>query len=120
MNTGGSPSSRPVRSAGTWGTVAISAVGGLLTAVLAIPGAFTLWLGVSVAVGRGDPTWNDGEEVWSTAVGLVLTGLVALVIHLGARTSRARVHPGAHTLITCLWVLPTVAVHVPIVASFVI
>ena len=100
--------------------MAISALGGLLSAVLAIPGAFTLWLGVSVAVGRGDPTWNDGEEVWSTAIGLALTGLIAVVIHLAARASRARTDPRAHTLVTCLWALPTVAVHVPFVASFVL
>lgn len=28
-----------------------------------------LWVGISVAVGRGDPTWHDGEETWATALG---------------------------------------------------
>ncbi|MBM6404252.1 hypothetical protein JQN72_08355 [Phycicoccus sp. CSK15P-2] len=57
----------------------LAALGTGALVVLSVPAALLLWVGVAVAVGRGDPTWNDGEEWWGTGVGLVLVVLLAAV-----------------------------------------
>lgn len=97
--------------------IAVSVAAGLGAAVLAVPGAFALWIGISVAIGRGDPTWNDGEEIWATALGLLLTGIVSLAIYQGVRAVRVRVGPGVRTVVACFWVVPIVAIHVLFAAS---
>lgn len=76
-----------------------------------------LWIGISVAIGRGDPTWNDGEEVWGTALGLLLTGLVSFAIYQGVRALRIRVRTGVRKVVACFWIVPTVAIHVLFAAN---
>lgn len=70
-----------------------------------------LWVGISVAIGRGDPTWNDGEEVWGTLLGLVLTGIVSFAIYRGVRALSIRVRMGVRKVVSLLWIVPSVAVH---------
>lgn len=95
-------------------------IAGLLASVLAVPGAFMLlWIGISVAVGRGDPTWNDGEEIWATALGLTFTGALGLMLYFGMRTMTGRVSPGVRKVVGSLWVAPPVLVHILIAVAFV-
>lgn len=78
-----------------------------------------LWVGTSVVVGRGDPTWNDGEETWATALGLIFTGVLCLTLYFGVRTMADRVHSGVRKVIVGLWVAPAVLVHVFVAVAFV-
>lgn len=109
----------PARAIGTPAAIGASVVAGLLAAVLAVPGAFLLWLGISVAVGRGDPTWNDGEEIWATALGLIFTGALGLMLYFGVRTMAGRVSPRVRGVVAGLWVAPPVLVHILIAVAFV-
>lgn len=92
--------------------MAVSVTAGLLAAVLSVPGAFALWIGISVAIGRGDPTWNDGEEIWATALGLLLSGIVSFAMYQCVRAFRTRIRTGVRKVVTCFWIVPIVAIHV--------
>lgn len=92
---------------------------GLLTALLSVPGALMLWVGISVAVGRGDPTWNDGEETWASALGLILTGSLGLTLYFGVRALAGRVTPGVRKVVVGLWVAPAILVHILVAVAFV-
>lgn len=107
----------PGRRGGTAIAVALSLAGGLLAGVLSYVGAFMLWHGISAAIGRGDPTWNDGEAVWVTAVGLLYTGMVSFGIYQGVRVLSFGNRPGIRQVIALLWVLPTAALHLLFAAS---
>ncbi|QDO87517.1 hypothetical protein FNH13_03505 [Ornithinimicrobium ciconiae] len=76
-----------------------------------------LWHGLSVAIGRGDPTWNDGEGVWLTGFGLLYTALVGFGISQGVRFFSLRGGPGSRLVTAVLWIVPTVALHVLFAAS---
>lgn len=106
-----SSASGPPSQVGTATAIAVSVAAGLLAALSSVPGAFVLWVGISVAIGRGDPTWNDGEEVWGTLLGLVLTGIVSFAIYRGVRASSIRVRMGVRKVVSLLWIVPSVAVH---------
>lgn len=99
------------RSINTLTATALSALAGLLAAVLSVPGAFALWIGISVAIGRGDPTWNDGEEIWGTVIGVLFTGLVCFALYLGVRTLTPRVRPRDRKMVIFLWAVPTAVIH---------
>ena len=118
LGVDGSASELPDRSVSTATAVAVSVTAGLLAAVLSVPGAVALWVGISVAVGRGDPTWNDGEEVWATVVGLLLTGFVSFAIYSGVRALRVRVRAGVRKMVAFFWIVPIVAIHVLFAANF--
>lgn len=115
--TGSTPAQREGMAGGV--AVMLSVLAGLLTAVLSVPGAFWLWVGISVAVGRGDPTWNDGEEVWGTGLGVFLTALVGLLIHRGVRAVSIRVRAGIRQVVAVVWITPTLALHVVFAANFI-
>lgn len=106
-----SSASGPPSQVGTATASAVSVAAGLLAALSSVPGAFVLWVGISVAIGRGDPTWNDGEEVWGTLLGLVLTGIVSFAIYRGVRALSIRVRMGVRKVVSLLWIVPSVAVH---------
>ncbi|MGO4958393.1 hypothetical protein ACTQ49_14180 [Luteococcus sp. Sow4_B9] len=55
---------------------------GILAAALLLFPTLFFWMGVTTAVGRGDPTWNDGEQTWATALGLVTTLMVCGIVWL--------------------------------------
>ena len=78
-----------------------------------------LWVGLSVAVGRGDPTWNDGEEAWATALGLIFTGALGLMLYFGVRTMADRVPPGVRKVVVGMCVAPAVLVHILMAVAFV-
>lgn len=99
------------RSINTLTATAVSALAGLLAAVLSVPGAFALWIGISVAIGRGDPTWNDGEEIWGTALGVLLTSLVCFALYLGVRALTLRVRPRDRKMVILFGAVPTAVVH---------
>lgn len=85
-------------------------LGGLLTAAAASVPAVFLWMGLATAGGLGDPTWNDGEQVWATAAGAVMTLPVLLlsgwVLRLLGREDAGHRRTWAHLL----WWGPTVLV----------
>lgn len=99
------------RSINTLTATAVSALAGLLAALLSVPGAFPLWIGISVAIGRGDPTWNDGEGIWGTAIGVLLTSLVCFALYLGVRTLTPRVRPRDRKMVMLLCAVPTAVIH---------
>lgn len=109
----------PSRAVGTPVAFSASVLVGLSAAVFSVPGALMLWIGISVALGQGDPTWNDGEGTWATALGLILTGVLGLALYFGARTMADRVLPGVRKLIIGLWVTPAALVHVLAAVAFV-
>jgi hypothetical protein len=82
-----------------------------------VPVAGLPWIGVSVAVGRGDPTWNDGEDVWGTGFGLVFTAALAFVYYLAVRALSRRVGRRAGRVVAGVLVVPVVAVNVAVAAS---
>jgi len=109
----------PARAIGTPAAISASVLAGLLAAVLSVPGALMLWVGLSVAVGRGDPTWNDGEEAWATALGLIFTGALGLTLYFGGRTMADRVPPGVRKVVVGMCVAPAVLVHILMAVAFV-
>lgn len=109
----------PVRAIGTPAAMIASILAGLLAAVLSVPGALMLWVGISVAVGRGDPTWNDGEETWATALGLIFTGALGVTLYFGVRAMADRVPLGVRKAMVGIWVAPAVLVHVLAAVNFV-
>lgn len=78
-----------------------------------------LWVGISVAVGRSDPTWNDGEETWAIALGLLLTGALGLALYFGGRALAGLVASGIRKVVVGLWVAPAVLVHLLLEVAFV-
>lgn len=78
-----------------------------------------LWVGISVAVGRGEPTWNDGEEAWATALGLILTGALGLALYFGVRALAGLVASSIRKIVVGLWVAPAVLVHILLAVAFV-
>lgn len=107
------------RTIGAPAAIGASVLAGLLTALLSLPGGLMLWVGISVAVGRGDPTWNDGEETWATALGLILTGALGLAIFFGVRALAGLAARGLRMVMVGLWVAPAVLVHVLLAVAFV-
>ncbi len=107
------------RAIGAPAAISASVLAGLLTALLSVPGALLLWIGISVAVGRGDPTWNDGEETWATALGLILTGALGLALYFGVRALAGLAAPGVRKVVVGLWVAPAVLVHILLAVAFV-
>lgn len=105
------------RRGGTVIAVAVSVAGGLVAGALSYVGAFMLWHGISVAIGQGDPTWNDGERVWVTAFGLLYTGMVSFGIYQGVRLLSPAGRPGIRLVVAFFWIVPTVALHVLFAAS---
>ncbi|HLS45621.1 MAG TPA: hypothetical protein VK045_09305 [Ornithinicoccus sp.] len=78
-----------------------------------------LWVGISVAVGRGDPTWNDGEETWATALGLLLTGALGLALYFGVRALAGLAASGIRKVVVGLWVAPAALVHLLLAVAFI-
>lgn len=78
-----------------------------------------LWVGISVAVGAGDPTWNDGEETWATALGLIFTGALGLTLYFGVNALTGKVSPGVRKVVVGFWVAPAALVHLLIAIAFV-
>lgn len=107
------------RTIGAPAAIGASVLAGLLTALLSLPGGLMLWVGISVAVGRGDPTWNDGEETWATALGLTLTGALGLAIFFVVRALAGLAARGLRMVMVGLWVAPAVLVHVLLAVAFV-
>lgn len=92
--------------------IGLAALVSLVMATLSVPVAFMLWMGVSVAVGRGDPTWNDGEEVWGTGFGLVLSAVLAFVYYVVAGDLSRRLGRGAGVVASGVLVVPVFVVNV--------
>lgn len=65
-------------------------VGSLLAAALAVPGLFFSLMGAIAMSGHGDPTWNDGEEVWALPLGLLLLLPAVVTLVLAVRGVRRR------------------------------
>ncbi|NHA67547.1 hypothetical protein [Phycicoccus flavus] len=118
MARGASPRGGTTRRTAVWAVVAALVGTGALV-VLSVPAAFLLWTGVGVAVGRGDPTWNDGEQYWGTGTGLVLTALLALGQLSGAGALRRRTGPVLGRVLVGTSVLAVVVVHVLAAVAFV-
>lgn len=104
---------------GTPAAISASVLAGLLTALLSLPGAFMLWVGISVAVGRGDPTWNDGEETWATALGLFLTAALGFALYFCVRALVGLVDPRVRNVVVGMWVAPALLVHIMLAVAFV-
>lgn len=100
----------------TIGSLAWFTVNGILAAALLVCPALFFWMGVSTAVGLGDPTWNDGEETWATALGLVTTlmvcGIVWLLVSWTCRSFGWR--PGGWNLV--LLALPSIVLEMVLCA----
>ena len=97
--------------------IGCSTLASLLLATLSLPVAGLLWIGVSVAVGRGDPTWNDGEEVWGTGLGPVLTAALACVYCVVVRALSRRVGRRTSRVVAGVLIVPAIAVNVAVAAS---
>jgi len=109
----------PARAIATPAAISASVLAGLLAAVLSVPGALMLWVGLSVVVGRGDPTWNDGEGTWATVLGLIFTGALGLTLYFGVRTMADRVPPGVRKVVVGMCAAPAVLVHILMAVAFV-
>lgn len=88
-----------------------------MAGVLSYVGAFMLWHSISVAIGRGDPTWNDGEGVWVTGLGLLYTGAVSFGIYQGVQLLSPASRPGVRLVVALLWIVPSFALHVLFASS---
>lgn len=95
-------------SPGVSALVAVAA--GLLTAAAVAFPAFLVGIGVRIALGNGDPTWNDGEETWAVPGGLLIAVPILLLSLLGLRAWSRRTQQRFRGLTTSLWLTPIVLV----------
>lgn len=95
-----------------WVVVGGAALAGLLAAFFSAPVAWIFWVGLGTALGRGDPTWNDGEGPWLVALGMVLVGAWVLVLTVGVRVIARRAAATPRWAAIALWLAPSLLVHV--------
>lgn len=97
--------------------VAWSVLGVLTAALLLLPAAL-FWMGIAVAVGTGDPTWNDSEQHWGTAVGAGVSVIIAALVALDVVRLRRRLGHGIAGWQLAAWWLPTALLNGFFVAAF--
>lgn len=66
---------------------------------------------MAIWLGRGDPTWNDGEEIWGPLSALVLTGFAAPFVLLAWANLEGRVRPRTRRVVTWIWLTPALVIH---------
>ena len=101
----------------TW-LLSIASLGGIITALLLFPPATCLWMGISTALGHGDPTWNDGEGGTATAAGAVTTVLMFLLSAWTLRFVESHSENRFRVAGRVLWLAPTAIVEVLVALAF--